>query len=462
MHRLSVDPITFEVIRNALLTATAEMKVVVMRASYSSIWREGGDLSCGLLTMSAELVAQGPADLPCHLATMPFSAKGALKKIPIDTLRPGDVLFNNAPEWGNNHLPDCLMMKPIFFKDEIAGFSAVRGHWADIGGIGPGSYSTATTDYLQEGLRIPPVKIYKEGRIDGELVDLILANTRGRSQRYGDLRAQYAGCVVGERKVIDLLEKYGRDTVLSCMEGILDHSEMLTRAEIEKIPDGTYCFTDYCDGDGVVYEPIKIQLALMIRGSDVVVDFTGTQEQVVGGMNAPLAVTASSVQFAIKAATDPWNPANSGCYRPVRVIAPEGTIVNPKLPASVVAGNHETAMGIVAAVFGALDQASVANPERVIAAGSGSSVVIIFAGRDQVFEKKGNYDMFSAVQGGAWGARYNKDGISAMRDGVGNTGNTPIEVIETEYPIMIESYELVMDGGGFGKFRGGASCSANL
>jgi len=453
--KADIDPITFEVIRNALLTAAAEMKVVVMRTSYSPIWREGGDLSCGLLTVRAELVAQGPADLPCHLATMPFSMRGSLEKIPIDRLRPGDILFNNAPEWGNNHLPDCLMAKPIFFRDEIICFSAVRGHWADIGGIGPGSYSTVTTEYLQEGLRIPPVKIYKEGKISEELVELILANTRGRSQRLGDLRAQYAGCIVGERKVIALLEKYGRDTVLSCMEETLDHSERLTRAEIEKIPDGTYCFTDYCDGDGVTDDPIKIQLALKIDGSNVVVDFTGTQKQVLGGMNAPLSVTASSVQFAIKAATDPWNTTNSGCYRAVRIIAPKGTVVNPILPASVIAGNHETAMTIVTAVFGALDQASKANPERVIAAGSGSSVAMVFAGRDYTLEKQDNYYIFLAIQGGSWGARYDKDGINAMRDGVGNTGNTPVEVVETEYPIMIESYELVTDGGGPGRFRGG-------
>jgi N-methylhydantoinase B len=239
------------------------------------------------------------------------------------------------------------------------------------------------------------------------------------------------------------------------MKEILNHSERLTRAEIQKIPDGTYSYTDYCDGDGVIDEPIKIQVALTVKGSNVVVDFTGSHGQVIGGMNAPLAVTTSSVQFAVKAATDHWNPTNSGCYRPVKIVAPEGTVVNPRLPASVVAANHETAMTIVAAVFGALDQASKANPERVIAAGSGSSIPIVFGGSDSRLSKKGRYYVFHFVQGGAWGARYDKDGISALRDGVGNTGNTPVEVVETEYPIMFESYELVPDGGGPGKFRGG-------
>ncbi|MFC1824111.1 hydantoinase B/oxoprolinase family protein [Thermodesulfobacteriota bacterium] len=450
-----IDPITFEVIRNAFLTAAGEMKMVVIRSSYSPIWREGGDLSCGLLTPGAELVAQGPADLPAHLATMPFSVQGAIDKIPLKNLHPGDVLFSNAPEWGNNHLPDCLMAKPVFLENEIIGFSAVRGHWADIGGVGPGSYTTVTTEHLQEGLRIPPVKIYKQGKVDDELLDLILENTRGRPQRLGDLRAQHAGCLVGEKRILELVQKYGRETVLTCMEMIMDHSEKLTRFELEKIPDGTYHFTDYCDGDGITDQPIKIKLALTVAGSDVVVDFAGSEEQVTGGMNAPLAVTASAIQFAVKAATDPLNPTNSGCYRPVKILAPEGSVVNPIFPASVIAGNHETAMTIVSTVFGALDQASGDQPERVIACGSGSSVAIVIASKKSQGSKKTGQSIMVVFDGGAWGARYNKDGISSMRDGVGNTGNTPIEVLETEYPIMIESHDLVIDGGGAGKYRGG-------
>lgn len=240
-----VDPITFEVVRNALLNAAAEMKVVVMRSSYSTIWRESGDLSCALLSRDAEMIAQGPGDLPAHLATMPFSLRGALDKISIDSLEPGDVLFHNDPQWGNNHLPDCVMAKPIFVDGEIIGFSGVRRHWTDIGGMGAGSYTAVTTDPIQEGLRIPPVKLYRRGEMDQSYVDFILANVRVPRDRLGDIRAQYAGCVTGERKLLALAAKYGRQTIVDCMHDILDHGEQLTRAELEQIPDGTYHYTDY-------------------------------------------------------------------------------------------------------------------------------------------------------------------------------------------------------------------------
>jgi N-methylhydantoinase B len=452
MAMRDLDPITFEVIRNALLTAAAEMKVVVMRSSYSTIWRESGDLSCAILSRAGEMIAQGPGDLPAHLATMPFSLQGALRKIPLDTLEPGDVLFHNDPQWGNNHLPDCMMAKPVFVGDEIIGFAVVRGHWTDIGGMGAGSYTAVTTDAIQEGLRIPPIKLYKRGVLDQAYVDFILANVRVPRERLGDIRAEYAGCITGERKLLALAARYAPDTVVDCMRAMLDHAEQLTRAELAQIPDGTYHYTDYSDGDGVTDEPIKIQVAVTIAGSDVTVDFTGSHPQTIGGMNAPLAVTHSSVQFAIKAAADPWNPANSGCYRPVRVIAPEGTVVNPVLPASVVAGNHETAMIVVSAVFGALAQAA---PERVCAAGSDSSVVTVIGGVDPRPERHGRRYVYIECQGSAWGANARGDGASGLRFGVGNTGNQPIEVVEAEYPVTVLEYGFVPDRAGAGTFRGG-------
>ena len=448
----NVDPITFEVIRNALLTTAAEMKVVVMRSSYSTIWRESGDLSCAILSRDGEMIAQGPGDLPAHLATMPFSLQGALQKHPLDTLEPGDVLFHNDPQWGNNHLPDCMMAKPVFVDADIIGFAVVRGHWTDIGGMGAGSYTAVTTDPIQEGLRIPPIKLYRAGELDQSYVDFILANVRVPRDRLGDIRAEFAGCVTGERKLLALSAKYGARTVTDCMHAILDHGEHLTRAELEQIPDGTYHYTDYSDGDGVTDEPIKIQVAVTIAGSDVTVDFTGSHPQTIGGMNAPLAVTYSSVQFAVKAAADPWNAANSGCYRPVRVIAPLGTVVNPVLPASVVAGNHETAMIIVAAIFGALAQAA---PDRVVAAGADSSVVTVIAGIDPRPERHGRKYVYIEIQGSSWGATQGGDGVSAMRAGVGNTGNQPIEVVEAEYPVTVLEYSIVPDRAGAGTFRGG-------
>ena len=448
-----IDAITYEVIRNALLTGAAEMKVVVMRASYSTIWRESGDLSCAILSAGADMIAQGPGDLPAHLATMPFSLRGALAKHPLETLEPGDVLFHNDPQWGNNHLPDCMMAKPVFVDGKVLGFAVVRGHWTDIGGMGAGSYTAVTTDPLQEGLRIPPIKLYHRGEIEQSYVDMILANVRVPRDRMGDIRAQFAGCVIGERKLHALADKYGADTVRDCISAILDHGEQLTRAELEQIPNGTYHYTDHSDGDGVVDETIKIQVALTIDGSDISVDFSGSHPQTIGGMNCPLAVTYSSVQFAIKAAADPWNPANSGCYRPVTVVAPEGSVVNPVMPASVVAGNHETAMIIVSAMFGALSKAA---PERCVAAGADSSVVTVIGGVDNREERLGRKYVYIEIQGSSWGARHDGDGVNAKRAGVGNTGNQPIEVVEAEYPVTVLEYSIAPDKGGAGEFRGGA------
>jgi N-methylhydantoinase B len=450
-----LDPITYEVIRHGLLAGAAEMKVRVMRSSYATLWREAGDLSCAIMTPRAELIAQGPADIPVHLATLPFCLEGMLRKIDPATYEEGDVLFQNDPLWGNNHLPDCVTAKPIFVNGEIVAYAVVRGHWTDIGGIGPGSYTSVTTDHLQEGLTIPPVKIYKRGRLDEELADLILSNVRNRRERLGDLRAQYAGCIAGERTVLGLVKKYGQETVRAAFSRVLDHAETLTRQEIEKIPDGTYHFTAWSDGDGVDDRPIKIQVALSVKGSDITVDFTGSAEQARGGMNAPIAVTTSATLYAIKCATDPWNPANSGSYRPVKVIAPPGSIANPHLPCPVILGNHETAGMMAAAIFGALDQANPDAPQRTIAGGSDSATLFTLGGRDPRPGRAGRSFICVDLQGMCWGARHDKDGINGFRSGVGNSANNPTEVLEVEYPLLVEFNAFVPDAGGPGRFRGG-------
>jgi len=260
--KTKLDPITYEVIRNGLLAGAAEMKVLVMRSSYATLWREAGDLSCAIMNIKGEMICQGPADIPAQLGPLPFSMQGILAKLDAGTFQPGDVLFQNDPLWGNNHLPDCVAAKPIFVDGEIIAYSVVRGHWTDMGGSGPGSYSSVTTEHLQEGLTIPPLRLYKAGVMDMEIADLILANVRNRQERLGDMRAQYAGCVIGERKVLDLVKRYGKDAVLAAFGQILEHTETLMRQEIEKIPDGTYHFTSGGDGDGVDDRRVTFQIAL--------------------------------------------------------------------------------------------------------------------------------------------------------------------------------------------------------
>jgi N-methylhydantoinase B len=444
------DQVLVEVVRNHLIGAASEMKQRVMRTAMSSVWREAGDLSCALLTASGEVVAQGIVDLPCHLGTMPFSVAGALAVHPAETLVPGDALFHNDPLAGNNHLPDCIMIMPIFWMDTLVAYCAVRGHWTDIGGAAAGSYTTATTELLQEGLRIPPVRIFREGRLDHDLLSLVLANVRLQDQARGDFWAQYAGCQLGLERMHWLCRRYGAEAVTEVCGRILDLAEERTRREIDRWPDGSYVFEQSCDGDGFTEDPFPVVAEVQVHGSDVTVDFSGTTALARGGINAPLASTTSAVYFAVKAAADPWNPTNSGCYRPVTVTAPEGTIVNAPPGAPVVASNHETANIIADAVLGALAQVV---PERVCAAGSGSAAVTMIAGRDP--HRRSKPFAYLEAHGGALGARPEADGENAVRVGVGNTGNQPIEVVEAEYPVRIRRYELVADAGGAGRFRGG-------
>lgn len=451
MSGRNLDQITLAVIRSGLINAVAEMKAVVVRTAYSNLWKEAGDLSCGLLTAQGELVVQGIGDIPNHMATMPMSLHGCLVRIPPETLKPGDVLLQNDPYQGNNHLPDFIMAKPVFFDGRIVAYTAVRGHFVDIGGGGPGSYSTAMPDIYAEGLCIPPVKIFKEGVINQEIIDVLTHNTRNSNERLGDLRSQYAGCVTADRRVIAYCEKYGAEVLAVAMEEIMDASERLTRAAIREIPDGVYTFEDYCDNDGIVDEPIRITACVTVAGDEVEVDLTGSSPQVRGGMNAPLAVTVSAACFAIKCLSDPENQPNSGSYRPIKVIAPPGTVVNPRRPASVIAGNHETAARIVDSIFGALASAV---PERVCAAGSGSSGALSVGSRVAKDGRERELIMVE-MHGSGQGGNQHGDGINGRRVNVGNTGNTPCEALEASYPVQILEYALNVDGGGAGRTRGG-------
>lgn len=453
-----LDPTTRAVIRSGLIDAVAEMKAVVLRTAYSNLWKEAGDLSCALLATSNELVVQGPADIPNHLGSMPFSLAGCLARIPAEELSPGDVLLQNDPYAGNNHLPDLFMAKPVFVDGTIVCWTAVRGHWVDVGGLAPGSYSNEATDLYGEGIRVPPVKVYREGALNDDVVDLLLANTRNPDERLGDLQSQYAGCFAGEQRVLAYCERYGVDAVNVTMGDMLDSSEQLTRSAIERIPDGEYAFEDWCDGDGIDYEPIRIAARVTVAGSEITVDLSESSGQVRGGMNCPYAVTVAAAFYAIKVLTDPENPPNSGCYRPIKVIATRGSVLNPRPPAPVVASNHETSYRVVDVVIGAL--AGVLE-DRVCAAGSGTSGVLIMSWHvkaDAETIKSGGGDTVAVhleVHGAGQGAHACGDGVNARRVNMGNTGNTPIEVLETSFPITSLLYEIAEDCGGAGRFRGG-------
>lgn len=458
MSKTKLDPITFAVLRSGLVNAVAEMKAVVVRTAYSNLWKEAGDLSCGLLTSGSELAVQGLGDIPIHLASMPMSLGACLVRIPPAELKPGDVLYQNDPYKGNNHLPDFIMAKPVFFDGRIVAYTAVRGHYVDVGGGGPGSYSATMPDIYAEGLRIPPVRIFKEGVLNQDIVDVLLHNTRNSRERFGDLRSQYAGCVAAERRVLSFCQKYGASTFEAAMEEMVDAAEKLTRAAIAKIPDGTYTFEDYCDNDAITDDPIRIVACVTVRGEEIAIDFTGSSPQVRGGMNAPLAVTVSAACYAIKCITDPENLPNSGSYRPIKVNAPYGTVVNPMPPAPVIAGNHETASRIVDVIIGAMASAV---PDRVCAAGSGSSGVLSLGARVREDGRDRELLMVEAHGAGQGANRYG-DGVNARRVNVGNTGNTPSEALEISFPLRILRYAISEDGGGAGRTRGGTGILREL
>ena len=443
-----IDPITLEVIRNALLTVTSEMKNVVVRTAVSPLWKDAGDVSCAILTPQAELVAQGRGDIPVHLATMPFSLKGILDRFPLDSLEEGDVLIQNDPyRGGNTHLPDVLMTIPVFAAGAVIAFSAVRGHWTD-------PYSATAREIFDEGLIIPPVKLYRRGQRNDDLMNVILANSRAPEERMGDIRAQEAGCRIGARRLHRIVERYGAATASTAMEEIIDHSERLTRAEIGKLPDGVYRFSDYLDDNGVDDRPLKIQVAVTVRDSDLTIDFSGTDEQTPAGINNTYAASASAAFYVVKCVTDPWNAVNSGCYRPVRVVAPEGTLVNCRRPAPI-AAYHETQVRICDALFGALAKAV---PERVPAAGYGSQGgLVVISGTDSRAGREGERFVLYEVAGGPSGATHDEDGLHGTRVGTGNAGNIPVESIELHFPVRIEGYEIVPDTGGLGRFHGGCA-----
>ncbi|SDQ94673.1 hydantoinase B/oxoprolinase family protein [Microbacterium sp. cf332] len=450
----ALDPISFSVIDAGLRAAVAEMKAVVLRTAYSNLWREAGDLSCALLDADGDIVAQGVGDIPIHLGSMPMTMRGVLDRIDAADLRPGDVVLQNDPYRGNNHMPDFFMAKPVFAGEQLIAFTAVRGHYVDIGGAAPGSYFTLATDIFGEGLRMPPVKIYREGRINQDVIDIITANVRNPDERLGDMRSQYAGCVTAERRLADFCERYGADVVVHAMRQMLDVSEQRARAAFSAIPDGRYEFEDYCDGDSFDPSPIAIHAAVEVRGDEVTIDFTGSSRQSRGGMNSPHGVTVSAAYFALKALSEPHTASNSGSYRPVRIIAPLGTIVNPHAPAPVVAGNHETSARIADVVLGALAQAV---PDLVPAAGTGSATVLIVA-REDVPDDAIMYEVHGAGQGGSVG----NDGSHARRTSIGNTGNTPSELLEAAHPVRVLSYALTPDGGGAGRTRGGSGITRVL
>jgi N-methylhydantoinase B len=452
-RRSGTDPARFEVVKNALYSAAEEMKIVLAKTAYSPLLKVAGDYSCGIFDAAGNMVAQGP-DLPIHLGSMPDAVCAVIATFP--AVEPGDVFIHNDPYHGGSHLPDVNVVAPAFLGGRVLGFGCVRAHWPDIGSATPGSYG-AVTEIYGEGLRLPPVRIYQNGRPNPDIERIIFANVRTPAERQGDLRAQVAANRRGALRLEALARKYGTDELLQIMDEVLDYSERIMRAALRALPDGEASFTDLFDGDGVlapgaeVDEPFTVKLTVRKRGDEIIADFAGSDGQVPGPMNAPLTVTASGVYCALKMIADPQSliPSNSGCWRPVKVTAPPGSVVNAQAPAPVVYANHEISHRVADMVMGAMFAIC---PQQVMAASQGTSAVVTFGGVDPRTGER--YVSYESLKGG-FGARPVKDGINAVASTVSNMMNTPIEMLEMSFPLRVEEYALIPDSGGAGTWRGG-------
>lgn len=440
------DPFTFAVIKSALDTIVDDMAYTVMRTARSSIVRDVLDYSCTLCDAEGLILAQAKT-VALHLGAVPDAIAAMLAKFK-DDLAPGDVVIFNDPYNGGMHLPDIFMFKPIFLGGELQGHAVVIAHHCDVGGRVPGSNAADSTEIYQEGLRIPPLKLYSAGQANETLLSLIRQNVRLPDLVIGDLEAQLATCNIGEREFLRLLEKYGPAESRGYFARLIDYGETLTRKAIAAWPDGTYGFTDYIDGDGLVEGRIPIQCAITVKGDHLTVDFAGSSPQVKGAINSTLSFVKSATYLSIRCALDQDVPNNAGIYRCITVTAPKGSILNPELPAAV-AARALTGYRVVDAVMGALAQIV---PDRVVAAGEGGNTVIAFGGQDAV--TRAPFILVDMING-AWGARADKDGIEGVTNPSQNMSNMPVETLEDRFPVLVEEYGFRPDSCGPGRYRGG-------
>ncbi len=442
-----VDLVTIGVVKGKLTYAAEEMGIALRKSAYSPNIKERMDHSCAIFDAEKRLVAQAE-HIPVHLGSMILAVQQGLASYRGE-LEEGDMLLFNDPYISGTHLPDMTLIAPVYYRGEVIAYVANKAHHSDVGGKAPGSMPGDSAELFEEGIIIPPVKLVKGGRIDREIAEIILSNVRTPRERMGDLRAQVAANFLGIRRIIELAEKYGVEKLEAAIEEILAHSERMMRHEIEKIPDGVYKAEDYLEDTGTSDEPVKIAVEVTVRGDSIRFDYTGTSLQVDAPVNAPLGVTLAGVFYVMICITDPSIPVNDGCYRPIEVHVPEGTLLNPRRPAAVCGGNVETSQRNVDTLFKALAQAV---PDRVCAAGSGTMNNISVGGVDP---RSGELWAFYETIGGGYGARPGLDGVDGVHVHMTNTMNTPIEAIEAQFPILFLSYKLREDSGGPGKWRGG-------
>ena len=444
----SVDPVTLEIISNALRSITDETFVALMRSAYSTNIKERRDHSTAIMDARGRLVVQAADALPIHIASMSGLIACLLDKYGGD-VREGDLFIANDPHTaGGTHLPDINYAMPVFVDGALFGFVANLAHHADVGGMAPGSMAGGMSEIFQEGLRIPVVRLFREGALQRDVLDLLLLNVRVPEERRGDHYAQIAACRLGARRLREVVAHYSAGVIRAAFDEIIARTERRLRDAVAGVPDGEYRFEDVLDGDGAGTADVPIRLAVTIAGDRARFDFAGTSPQVRGNVNVTMNATQAAVCYALKAMLDPEVPNNQGVLAVADIDAAPGTLLNARFPAPVASRAH-TCQRIIDVVLGAFAQAL---PGKVIGAANGANTTAVFSGIDP---RNGKGYLYLETLGGGMGARAAKDGKDGVQVHITNTSNLPVEAIEQEYPLRVEEYSLIEDSGGAGRHRGG-------
>ncbi|MDP6344242.1 MAG: hydantoinase B/oxoprolinase family protein [Alphaproteobacteria bacterium] len=447
------DPFTLDVIKNRLASIADEMALTVARTARSFIVKEALDYSTALFASDGEFIAQGTC-LPLHLGSMPSALEAVVRTFGND-LAPGDIFALNDPYDGGTHLPDIIAVKPVFDDQVLLGYASCIAHQTDMGGRVPGSMACDSTEIYQEGLRLPPLRLYQAGEPVATIFRIIERNVRVPDKVLGDIHSQIAACRIGERGLMELVERYGLEQFQGYCRELLDYTERYTRSQIADLPDGAFDFTDHIDGDGIEPGAITIQVKVTVAGDTMTIDFAGTSPQVKGAINSVHSFTASAAWACVRSIFDNDIPNNAGYFRPIRVLTPEGSIVNPRPPAAV-AARGLTGDRVADTVFGALAQLL---PDRVPASGPHAPDTAVSFGGYYADGKP-----FVYIEGlvGSWGGGPDRDGMDASTGTIVNYSNTPAELLEVEQPLVIERYALVPDSGGPGRYRGGLALERHI
>ena len=443
----TLDPVTVEVVRNKLDGIADEMEATLLRSSFSPVVKEGLDTSASLFTTTGETLAQACA-IPIHLSALIPMVQAILRRYPVETMVAGDVFILNDPYHGGTHLPDIAFVMPVFRAGLPIALTACITHHQDVGGMTPGSVPAAATEIYQEGIRIPPLKLHAGGSANETLLELLQLNNRIPETFIGDLNAQVSACKIGGRRLEELADQHGSSALLEIFSALLSRSEILTRAALRRIPEGTYRYVDWHDNDGVDLQTrIRIEVEVTVRDGTLSVSFPNPTPQVRGPVNCSASGALAAAYFAVRVIGDPTIPTNGGCFRPVHVEIPKGSVFNPIEPAPVNSRSW-TVQHITGCILGALGEVL---PEKIPAASSGPSSVMMFSGHSA---QSGAYVVGDFIVGGS-GASQRGDGVDAIETETTNGMNVPSEALELAAPIRINRFELRRDSGGAGEFRGG-------